>query len=105
MKKVGRSNKIFGEMQLKLLEILAKEEIERSNILLTATLGYFFIVLYAVLTEAVERLYGVVLILTSIIIISYFLYEREKIARKYKKKIKKYRKKIDKLMVRQTRPE
>jgi Flp pilus assembly protein TadB len=82
----GRSE---SEDSLKELEIklLFKEEIEENNLFLAASLAYFFGVLYACLTDAVERYFSIILILTAIMIIWFLRDKRKEIRRKYEKQI------------------
>jgi hypothetical protein len=81
MKKSGRSKKGSEDDRSK-RETIAKIDIERNNIFLSTSVGYFFIVLYASLTEQVERSFGIILILTSIMIAWYFVDERKEIRRR-----------------------
>jgi Ca2+/Na+ antiporter len=80
MKKCGRSKSDSVDRLKK--ELVAKANIEENNIFLSASLAYFFVVLYASLTEQVERSFGIILILTSIMIIWYFMDKRKEIRRK-----------------------
>lgn len=74
----------LGELQI---ELSFKEEIEENNLFLAASLAYFFGVLFACLTEVVETYFGIILILTAIMIIWYFRDRRKEIRRKYEKRI------------------
>jgi Ca2+/Na+ antiporter len=69
------------------IELLFKEEIEENNLFLAASLAYFFGVLYASLTVAVERYFGIILILTAIMIIWYLRDKRKEIKTEYEKQI------------------
>jgi predicted membrane protein len=83
MKKSGRSkDNSFEEL---LIELCFKEEIEENNIFLAASIAHFFGILFVALTEVVERYFGVILILTAIMIIWYFRDKRKEIRRKYEK--------------------
>lgn len=80
MKRSGRSKR-DSEDRLR-NELLFKLEIEENNIFLSAGLAYFFVVLFACLTEKVEPYFGIILILTSIMIIWYFMDKRKEIRRR-----------------------
>lgn len=67
--------------------MLFKADIEENNLSLAASLAYFFGVLYASLTDAVERYFGTILILTAIMVIWYLRDKRNEIKRKYEKEI------------------
>ena len=69
------------------IELLFEEEIEENNLFLAASLAYFFGVLLACLTQAVETYFGIILILTAIMIIWYLRDKRKEIRRKYEKQI------------------
>jgi len=87
MKKSGRPQPKSNSLQKLLVELLFKEEIEENNIFLAASLAYFFVVFYACLTEQVERLFGIVLILTSTMIVWYLRDRRKETRRKYEEEI------------------
>jgi len=70
-----------------LIELSFKEEIEENNLFLASSLTYFFVVLFAGLTEVIERNFGVILILTAIMVVWYFRDKRKEIRRKYKGQI------------------
>lgn len=87
-----RGEKVRSESQVTSLQALAielcfKEEIEENNIFLAASVTYFFVVLYACLIEAVERYFGIILILTAIMITWYFRDRRKEIRRDYVRQI------------------
>ena len=86
MKKSGRSNSEISLMKLQ-IEISSKMEIEENNVLLAASLAYFFVVLYAASTEQVEKYFGIILILTAIMIIWHFRDKRKETKRKYEAQI------------------
>jgi len=65
-----------------LIELLFKEEIDKNNIFLSASLAYFFVVLFACVTEKVDGYLGVILALTSIMIVWLFVDIRREIRRK-----------------------
>lgn len=86
MKKNGRSKDTSEEkLQARLLgiELGFKEEIEENSLFLAASLTYFFGVLLACLTEVVERGFGIILVLTAIMIVWYVRDGRKEIRRKY----------------------
>jgi Ca2+/Na+ antiporter len=87
MTKSARSDPKHEALEKLLIELPFKEEIEENNIFLTAGLAYFFGVLYAALTEQVERYFGIILILAAIMIIWYIRDKRKEIRRKYEKHI------------------
>ena len=85
MRKMGRSkDTCLEELRIKLC---FKAEIEENNLFLAAGLTYFFGVLFSYLTEVVERYFGIILILTAIMIIWYFMDKRKEILRKYRRQI------------------
>jgi len=84
MKNSGRSDDSLEELRI---ELCFKEEIDENNLFLAASLTYFFGVLFACLTEAVERYFGVILILTAVMVIWYFRDKRKEIRRKYETQI------------------
>lgn len=88
MKKVGRSppptNNSFEELRIRLC---FKDEIEENNLFLAASVAFFFAVLYALLTQAVELYLGIILILIAGMIVWYFRDKRGEIRRKYEKQI------------------
>lgn len=87
MKKRGWSlSKDYSSEELR-IKLCFKEEIEENNLFLAAGLTYFFGVLFASLTEVVETHFGVILVLTSIMIIWYVRDKRKEIRRKYEKRI------------------
>ena len=67
--------------------MLFKDEIEENNLYLAGSLAYFFGVLYACLTEQVKGYFGMVLILTAIMMIWYLRDKRKETRRKYEKEI------------------
>ena len=85
MKKRGRS-KNYSSEELR-IKLCFKEEIDANNLFLAASLTYFFGVLFACLTEVVERYIGIILILTAVMIVWYFRDKRKEIRRKYEKQI------------------
>ena len=91
MKKSGRSDskdKPLEKLREELLQIeLFREEIEENNLFLAASLAYFFGVLYAALIEQVEKYFGIILILSAVMIIWYIHDKRKEIRRKYEKQI------------------
>lgn len=87
MNKVERSHSKDTSLQELRIKLCFKEEIEENNLFLAAGLTYFFGVLFASLTEVVETHFGVILILTSIMIIWYVRDKRKEIRRKYEKRI------------------
>jgi len=87
MKKRGRSQFKDNSLEELRIKLCFKEEIEENNLFLAASLTYFFIVLFACLTEVVEIYFGVILILTAIIIVWYFRDKRKEIRRKYEEQI------------------
>jgi len=76
---------------LLLVEICFGEEMEENNIFLASSIGYFFVVLYAFLSHQVEPQYGIILILTAIMIIWLIRGERKKIRRKFEKRLRRLR--------------
>jgi Ca2+/Na+ antiporter len=86
MKKSGRSESENSLRKLQ-IELSFKEEIEENNLFMAASLAYFFGVLYACLTDAVERYFGIILILAAIMIIWFLRDKRKEIRRKYEKEI------------------
>jgi Flp pilus assembly protein TadB len=86
MKESGRSapEDSFEEL---LIKLCFKEEIDENNLLLAASLAYFFGVLFACLTQEVETNFGIILILSAIMIMWYFRDKRKEIRRKYEKQI------------------
>jgi len=87
MKKRGWSlSKDYSLEELR-IKLCFKEEIEENNLFLAAGLTYFFGVLLASLTEVVETHFGVILVLTSIMIIWYVRDKRKEIRREYEKRI------------------
>jgi len=90
MKKAERS-RLESQIQISLeelrIKLCFKEEVEENNLFLAAGLTYFFGVLFACLTEVVERYFGVVLILTAIMIVWYLRDKRKEIRRKFEKEI------------------
>jgi len=86
MKKSGRSRFRYSLRKLQ-IELNFKEEIEENNLFMAASLAYFFGVLYACLTDAVERYFGIILILTAIMIIWYLRDKRKEIKRRYEREI------------------
>jgi uncharacterized membrane protein YiaA len=91
MQKSGRPDswdKSLEKLQKELLQIeLFREQIEENNLFLAASLAYFFGVLYAALTEQVRGYFGIILILTAIMIIWYLRDRRKEISRKHEKQI------------------
>jgi len=86
MKKSGRSKDTsFQEL---LIKLCFEEEIGENNLFLAASLTYFFVVLYACLTEKVETYFGIILILTAVMIVWYFRDKRKEMRRKYEERIK-----------------
>lgn len=88
MKKTGRSESKDISLDELLIKTGFKEEIDENNLLYAASLTYFFGVLYAFLTEAVDRTLGLVLILTAVMIIWGVGDKRKQIRRKYEEQIK-----------------
>jgi Ca2+/Na+ antiporter len=86
MKKRGRSthNDSYEEL---LIKLCFKEEVDENNLFLGASLAYFFGVLFACLTQEVEPYFGIILILTAIMIVWYLRDKRKEILRKYEKQI------------------
>jgi Ca2+/Na+ antiporter len=82
MKKRVRSHSKNKHSRKLSIELLFKEEIEKNNIFLSASLAYFFVVLFACVTEKVDRYLGVILALTSIMIVWLFVDIRREIRRK-----------------------
>ena len=64
-------------------------ETEENSIFLAASLTYFFGVLLANFTNLVEPYFGVILILTAIMVIWYFRDKRKEIQVKYEKEIER----------------
>lgn len=88
MKKVGRSSRSKdSSLEELLIRLCFKDEIEENNLFLTASLAYFFGVFYALLTQEVELHFGIILILTAVMIVWYFRDKRREIRRKYEKQI------------------
>ena len=87
MKKSGRSRSKDNSLEELQIELGFKEEIEENNLFLAASLTYFFGVLFVCLTEVIERYFGIILILTAIMIVWYFRDKRKGIRRKYEKQI------------------
>ena len=85
MKDNGRSrNEIFERL---LIEIGFKDEIDANNLFTASSLTYFFIVLFACLTQKVETKFGIILILTAVMIVWNFIDKRKDIRIKYEKQI------------------
>ena len=88
MKKMRRSSRSKDNSLEELwIRLCFKDEIEENNLFLAASLAYFFGVLLACLTEVMERYFGIILILTAIMIVWYFRDKRREIRRKYEKRI------------------
>lgn len=87
MNKVERSKPKDTSLENLLIEICFKEEIEENNLFLAASLAYFFGVVFVTLMGEVETYFGVVLILTAIMIIWGLRGWRKTIRRKYEKHI------------------
>jgi len=87
MKKSGRSSDNSSSLEGLRIELLFKDEIEENNLYLAGSLAYFFGVLLAYLTEQVKGYFGIVLILTAIMVIWYLRDKRKETRRKYEKKI------------------
>jgi len=87
MKESGRSKRKENFLKELLIELSFKEEIDENNLLLAASLAYFFGVVYASLTGEVETYFGIILILTAIMIVWYLRDKRKEIRRKYEKQI------------------
>ena len=87
MKKRGRSPSEDDSFDELLIELCFKEEIDENNIFLAASIAHFFGMLFVALTEVVERYFGVILILTAIMIVWYFRDKRKEIRRKFEKRI------------------
>lgn len=81
------SEQTENSLQKLQIELCFKEEVEENNLFLAASLAYFFGVLFASLTQAVETYFGTILILTAIMIIWYLRDKRKEIRRKYEKQI------------------
>ena len=77
MKKSGRSKRDSADRLRN--ELIFELDIEENNIFLSASLAYFFIVLFACLTEQLQTYFGVILILTSVMITWYFIDKRKEI--------------------------
>jgi len=54
---------------LKLAELLLKEEIDLNNIFLTASLAFFFVILYAIIINEIELPTSFALILLAVMIV------------------------------------
>ena len=87
MKKRGRARSEDNSKDELRIKLCFKEEIQENNIFLSASLAYFFGVLFACLTEVVEIYFGVILILTAIMIVWYFKDKRKEIRRNYEQQI------------------
>jgi len=87
MKKSGRSSGNCSSLEGLRIELLFRGEIEESNLYLAGSLACFFGVLYAYLTEQVKGYFGLVLILTAIMMIWYLRDKRKETRRKYEKEI------------------
>jgi len=85
MEKKGRSkDNSLEELRIKLC---FEEEIEENNLFLAGSLAYFFAVVYTTLSGEVETYFGMILILTAIMIVWYLRDRRKEIRRKYEKQI------------------
>ncbi len=87
MNKVERSRHNKNSLDILRIKLGFKEEIEENNLFMGASLAYFFVVLFACLTQAVERYFCIILILTATMIIWYFRDKRKEIRRRYEKEI------------------
>ena len=85
MKNCGRSKD--NSLEKLRIELCFKEEIEENNLFLAGSLAYFFGVVYATLNKEVETYFGIILILTAIMIIWYLRDKRKEMRRKYEKQI------------------
>jgi cell division protein FtsW (lipid II flippase) len=70
-------------VELKRLELFFREEIELNNVLLGASVAYFFIVLFALLMQEVALEYGIILLLTALMLAWALVDKRKEIRRKY----------------------
>ena len=87
MKKSGQPQSKDNSLEKLRIKLGFKEEMDENNLFLAASLAYFFVVLFACLTQEVETHFGVILILTAIMIVWYFRDKRKEIRRKYDKRI------------------
>lgn len=87
MSKSGRSESKDNSLEELRIKLCFKEEIEESNLFLAGSLAYFFGVVYACLGKEVETHFGIILILTAIMIIWYLRDKRKEIRRKYERQI------------------
>jgi len=88
MKKMGRASRSKdNSLEELLIRLCFKDEIEENNLFLAASLTYFFGVLFACLTEMIERHFGVILLLIAVMIVWYFKDKRKEIRRKYESRI------------------
>jgi len=70
-------------VELKRLELFFREEIEFNNVLLGASIAYFFVVLFALLMQEVALEYGIILLLTAFMFAWALVDKRKEIRRKY----------------------
>ena len=87
MNKSGWSSSKDIDLQISRIELSFKEEIEENNIYLAASVAYFFGMVYASLTGEVETYFGVILVLTAVMIVWAFRDMRKAIRRKYEQQI------------------
>lgn len=87
MKNSGRSRRKDCSLEELRIELCFKEEMDENNLFLGASITYFFIVLFACLVEKVETHFGIILILTAVMIVWFFRDKRKDIRRKYEKQI------------------
>lgn len=89
----GRSKNKISQRSLELekfeIELLAKDKIEENNIFIGSSLAYLFVVLFASLTHAVETYFGVILILSAIMIVWFFRDRRVDLRESYVNQIRK----------------
>jgi hypothetical protein len=87
MKKRGRSQSKNNSLKELLVELSFNEEIEENNLFMEASLGYFFVVLFAVLTKQIDTDFGIILFLIAVMIIWFLRDRRKGIIREYEEEV------------------
>ncbi len=75
--------------ELKRIELLFRGEIELNNLFIAASLAYFFVVLFAVLSLQIETQFGIILLLSAVMIVWAVFDWRKGIVRKYNNLLRK----------------
>lgn len=76
------------EIELKDIELSFREKVDRNNVFLTGSIAYFFLILFTVLVTGIETSYGIILLLTAIMLFWGVIDMRKRSISEYDKKIK-----------------